>query len=874
MIDYEIIKQRAAGFMLKRGWKRLTAKRREFQQSLFEHTMVELDALISLLPILSKPNHFDLTEEEEKVLIASVIAHDAGKEKPEWQEYILGKGDFVSDVASDLTRKIIPDLCAALGFDHINDKVTNVMENCVNLHMRHERGDANVVLALLKGKERWKTLADLVDTIDNVCSARGVFGALASIERGVLANHLKVSYHHLLIRGISTTMLHKACVDSYMQRAWTPLLFYSDSTLYACSASENPSEPSLEEIETQLTEILSESTKQDVSTLMVGSPVANILPKPELFDYREAKTYLITALKKVHRKSFIKKKGAERQRVIRDYLSLKGYASSQLDENTMEELSQRIDSAYPQMVAFKFFKGMMAENLVGEKGIEIAEKEYEKVFGRGSWKALQGTSTLMPHRDMAHAVDYFWGLPGSRFSCKVDKVEELADEKKDELLIDVLNEIAQKVFSQIDQPPSRIELSRKMSNAFMKDIVKPSPRIDFKELITQQLEAYSSSKPFAGRTVKKAEYLCPVCNTPFKEGVRAVADFLDKPESHTNRGVSHGPFGYVMICEVCKYERFLRQILLRGKPAELVVLFPRMNIGYGSGNILIQKMKELYELAYNLMVGNSEDPSHQISFALTQIIARNALNRDPFQLIPAELVEIFSYRARDDTRRKQRRELEKEVKSVVGETVGDLNSEWATDYVTWDEAIDALIANRVQEPVARSIRSEVYRLIPQMKVIAQTPNMILFPLFNPFQKNKSPFEIGNESETNAALRKLFTTLLIGLSLDMSAAIIGDSDDIDFEGGEGVAYVPPVPSIRGLVGSSWISISDAEKWFRAIGSASIIAGWTAYPERSNLYSVLSAPTPGHILRRIEEKTPGGQATYSQVNYIEMVKEVLK
>ena len=29
MIDYEIIKQRAAGFMLKRGWKRLTAKRLE-----------------------------------------------------------------------------------------------------------------------------------------------------------------------------------------------------------------------------------------------------------------------------------------------------------------------------------------------------------------------------------------------------------------------------------------------------------------------------------------------------------------------------------------------------------------------------------------------------------------------------------------------------------------------------------------------------------------------------------------------------------------------------------------------------------------------------------------------------------------------------
>jgi hypothetical protein len=44
MDGYEIVKQRAAEFMLKRGWKRLTAKRREGlysepdrrKQSLFE----------------------------------------------------------------------------------------------------------------------------------------------------------------------------------------------------------------------------------------------------------------------------------------------------------------------------------------------------------------------------------------------------------------------------------------------------------------------------------------------------------------------------------------------------------------------------------------------------------------------------------------------------------------------------------------------------------------------------------------------------------------------------------------------------------------------------------------------------------------------
>ncbi|MGD9157634.1 MAG: hypothetical protein PVG39_04450 [Desulfobacteraceae bacterium] len=870
----EKIRENAAIWMLRRGWKKFTAKHREFEQSLFEHTMVELDALLSLLPILRQSNHFHLTKEEEKILIASVIAHDAGKEKPEWQEYVLGKRGFISDVNPDFTRQIIPELTNFLGFVNVDVKIISVIENCVNLHMRHERGDANVVSSLLKGQDRWKTLADLVDTIDNFCSAQGIFAALSSIERSILANHLKFSYHQITIRGVSTTMLHKACMDSFTQEGWQPLLHYSDSTLYASSASEKLSEPSLEKIEDQLVEIIKESIKQDISALMVGNPTASILPKPDLFDYQEIRNYLQGASKKVNRKSFIKKKETERIKVVTQYLSLKGERPDQSDDKVLSLHSQRIDSAHPQMVVFKFFKRAMDKNLIGVNGVKIVKEEYEKVFGEGSWTDLQNTSTLMAAKDMAQTVDYFWNLPGSQFGYKVDKIEELADEKKDELLIDILNEIARKVFSQIDHPPSRKELTQKMAKAFMQDLIKPSPGIEVKEIIAQQLEAYKSSKPFAGKVTKKAEYFCPVCNTPFKEGVKGSADFLDNPQSHTNRAVSHGSFGYVMICETCKYESFLRQIILGGKPAELIVLFPRMNIGYGSGNILVQKTKELYETAFNLMAGNSDDPGHKITFALTQIIARNALDRDLYQITPSELTEILSYRAGEDNRKKLRRTLEKEIKGVIGDTVDDLNTEWSTDFTTWDEAVDALIANRINDSVARSIRSEAYKLIPQMKLVCQTPNMILFPLFNPIKKDASPFQIAKESETNVALRKLFVSLLIGLCLDMTVAIVKDSDEIDFQGGEGVAFVPPVPSVRELVGSDWLSISDAEKWFRAIGAASIVAGWAAYPERSNLYSVLSAPTPGHILRRIEEKSESGQASYHQINYIEMVKEVLR
>ena len=180
-----VILQQAIEWMLKRNWKRLVAKRKYFNQSLFEHALVELDATLQILPLLRLPRHLNLTLEEEEILVAAVIAHDVGKERPEWQEYILGRRPFLSDIDPDLTRKVIPEICAALGFSDVGRKAIAVIENCVNLHMSGERNDTNVVSATLRGTDRWYTLANFVFHIDNICSARGVFEAKNALERSV-----------------------------------------------------------------------------------------------------------------------------------------------------------------------------------------------------------------------------------------------------------------------------------------------------------------------------------------------------------------------------------------------------------------------------------------------------------------------------------------------------------------------------------------------------------------------------------------------------------------------------------------------------------------------------------------------------------------
>jgi hypothetical protein len=77
--------RRAASWMQARGWKPKLAKRRSFEQSLFEHSLIELDVLLDLLPILAHPRHSCLSETEKKILAVSVLAHDAGKETDAWR---------------------------------------------------------------------------------------------------------------------------------------------------------------------------------------------------------------------------------------------------------------------------------------------------------------------------------------------------------------------------------------------------------------------------------------------------------------------------------------------------------------------------------------------------------------------------------------------------------------------------------------------------------------------------------------------------------------------------------------------------------------------------------------------------------------------
>jgi hypothetical protein len=432
--------------------------------------------------------------------------------------------------------------------------------------------------------------------------------------------------------------------------------------------------------------------------------------------------------------------------------------------------------------------------------------------------------------------------------------------------VETLSQVAKDGFSVLEDVnrPRRID-PHSIAEGFLVDLLHPAENASLDELVMKQLEAYGDSKPLARKT--EGQHLCPICNRHFTGGTGARADFLSNPESHTNRAPAHGSPGYIVICDACKFERFLQQQILEGKAEQMMVLMPRMNIGHRSGDLLKRKALQIWERMFNLMSEDNPDPYERFSFSLIGEIARRLPEHGIELVSPEEFVRLFTYRTGVDRSREYRRQL-KSMLTEIGDGLDEWNQYFGTDFQSDDDFFDAVEDLSITDDSGelREIRARAYKLAPQMQLVCETPHLILVPIRN-------SIGLAKDSEANAAVRELFAMLIVGLALDASVAVIRDGEGISFAGGEGVARVPPVPALRELIGCEWLGLDEAYKWVSAIAAAGRLAYAADYPERSNLYQILSSATPGHILRRIETQSKGGYVPLAYYSYLEDIKEVL-
>lgn len=938
-MNYIDIHRRAVQWMAARGWKKLWGKRGAFTQSLLQHTDIELNALCTMLPILEQKAHYGLTEAEQQALIVGTIAHDTGKETVAWQEYIqqpreLQKGRFVPHIIPELTQVVVPELVNYFGFDPaiIPDAIV-----FVNLHMKPARTATNLMGVLTSkagGSNRWAVLARIVDTIDNFCSIRGLLLTLDAIRHdgatgGAVGPHIKLSYHLLSLRGVSTTLLHRAAEDVYREAGWSPLLYFSNGTIYVADSLAEGAEPNAGLIIEHLGEVIEGELPTNLfPKMVVGTPAATMIPKPELFDYRELKLYLQEASRRVKRGSFLRKPENVRLSKMKDNKGGGYWQLSNKAEHNLGVDSERIDRAQPLMMIFKFFRDAMKPEIAGkvaglanpvqvaelaakrdetiakegdpnqaqtryEKAVQRLEKQaestfesqateqYDAVFGRGAFARLQSTSTLMPAREMVTVIDPFWALSGEVFGLPHQRMELAPDEQVQRALIAKLDEIAHAIYDALPENRRPVRVGpAEIANCFEVDIIQPSSYLDPRQVAEKQRTAYSTSKPEAMRE-RQAARLCPICNSYFRSGTSATADFVAKPDSHTNRAVSHGFTGKVVICDACKYERFLQQLLLGEKVARVLVLMPRMHVGYWTGQVFSSQAHRFYDEALSLMSNSTTNPNEHVTLTLTNMIARKLLREDEEGsnlvrtvqegLDGRTLAHLLTYNLTADKQKTYLRDLSKALRDAYEfeegrEDVAMLNDEWGTTLVDWDSLVQAVFRGELHNDIVDDIRARVYRLQPQFRVVCQTPNFVLVPLTGGFAAGK------DESDTNAALRELFILLLIGLALDCSVAAIETGEPITLEGGEGVAQVAAVPAVRDLIGNDWVGLTEAPRWLEKIGAASLLAHDTAYPVRSNLYQILTAPTPGHVLRRIEIQQKQGVSTHHPPLILKALQEV--
>lgn len=886
----------ASEWALTRGWRQKLAKRGAFEQSLLEHTLIEVDVLLELMPILSTPEHYGLTETEQKTLVIAVLAHDVGKETDEWQAYIRDPqpGRWVSHVVPELTWAVVPTLCATLGFESFGGPVQRIMAHCADFHhSRAGRADGAILEAMLTGgSDRFLTLASLVKAIDHFCSAASGAHATEAVERDpALGHHLRVARHEVMVRGVSTTFLHRAAQAAFQQCGWRPLLYFSNATVYGADPNDQLVAPTVGEIQKLLKAEIDGAMALDVAPLMVGSPTGNVLPKPDLLSFAESRSYLQAAAGKIGRQSFAGAYQREKKRaqdpgapgqgtrrrkpkaaVIREYWNDVGKDGEPYSDE-MDRDAGRISVAHPEMMVFKFFKAMMNPDklpAVGKDGAALASTSYEETFGPDSWGALQSTSTLMPARDMAGTVDYFWALPGAAVNHpEVAHVAELPDQARLQLLIDILHGIAQSVYAAIAQPSPRDKLSQDMAEGFSRDLLTPAPGGDIQTLAQHQLDHYTQSKPFAGKESKKGIYLCPICNAAFDsaEGVKASADFIDNPETHTNRGIAYGPFGYVMVCSTCYFERLLLQVLLGSRPKEVITLLPRLNLGPGKGQQVVDGIRGWVEAAKAQMRGEAGSLESGFSLGLTDQAARHLGDRDPFGLKPEELLSLFSYRFTADTQKKRRAEAMRRLKEAFDDDLDTLNVACAQSVATWEEAVEALIENRIVQQEFAVIRREVFRLYETIHLVCQTPNLIFVPL---------SYEVaadGKESEASKGLRRLYVALVLSMAFDAAVAIHKEGEPVDFHATAGAAFVPPVAAVRSLVGYDWLPILEVRRWLSAIGAASQLGRDTGLSPRSALYQILAGDPPERLVRRVEEYL-GKEGRPVTVRHLRLIEQLPK
>ncbi len=877
-----------------------------------------------------------LTADELAQACLGILAHDAGKASPAWQDWIRRGDDTRSPGQEDeqCIRDQVARFAERLGFEVRPEAVTAALRT-----LRSERTAAATAkqLFVVHGRGRWIVVADLVAAIDHACSANGLLDALDTLRRGYLGDKIRFDYHLVRARGMSTPFVHRAAEEAFEQAGWMVALRFAEGSLYVVGRASGCSAPLADalaaSLEAALTQALAGGSAESHAELVVNRKAATqtVFPSPDLIDIERLREYLEVAGKRAGPEAFMRKKPEHQRKVLEKFFKLVDRDASALgSSDVLAREASRVSRAHPEMMILKAFRdATLVKQKEGkvfdpsrecftdddkphlERFSQRSEKSYDELFGVGAHKELARTSTLQPYQDM-RTVERFWSLPASRFDREVpgDRVELLPDKDRADLLIEQLSGIFERAISDLPTPPhlrhassgqnsSTEDVATRISDgfpvqrrprpltpqgfakAFSRDVLHPNQGNSAPEHAREQLEYYCSGK----ESTKTAggRHLCPICNEAFGAGRPAKAAFLDKPEQHTNRAPAFGSDAPIVICDPCRLDRIFGKLVARFRPEITFVVYPRHNVGREVGRFHLERAREFMRLASEFMGDTTPDAAHKPSLSLTETIARNLGLRSPEGMPAVGLAEMLLFRNTEKKLQEYRKKLE-DLMCEQGDTIEQWNAVFDTNYGDAETLLSAIEKGDIANELARQLRAEAFAIRASFAMVAQTPHAILLPSADPLK-----MKVGDsfEAEMNSGIRQVFVALLLALGLEAKVAILRDGVPPEPDLLEGIVAIPENAALRRLFRGPWIDLVDtgegrarrpgAITWLRAIAAASQLGGIEvnktyAFPQRSAYYSILTAATPGHLVRRIEEATKQA-VRRDHLEWIEAVAEVL-
>lgn len=893
-------------WMLRRQWHRLQAKRDPFRQSLLAHALSQVNVVASLAPLLTDPDGAALRDEDILVLLAAVASHDVGKETPEWQAYVERRSIRVGHVDPVLAHKAARELVELLGLTEVAEIVSGI-----TLHMTATSGGGDVLVRALTGghtNRRWRELADWAAQIDNLCSAADVDLALIWARRpgGLLGRCLAWTRHRVrVIRGVSTTLLHRAALDSYTAVGWLPILTYADSTLYAAPKSNGATEPLVSDLTERAASVFQEALdKADLINEVVGSPIADMFPKPELFHPRLMPAYLERALMRSKSANF-RKKTLEVIARIRTRMQNESLFSETVARELPAddaELRQILASSTPLAEAFRFFKAVFCTDKLASwpaEHVKVLAARFDATFGDGAFQALVGLSTQMPARDYLLTRRFF------RIEAPEGVlVSSLPESRQAELCVELLTQLAEVVL----EPGREMGLltpldGGALAKTFLADLIAATDA-------ETMLESYAGAKTAGPHRTT----LCPITNETSTGAAGGGSDLGLSRDAHTNRWpIQRSGLDTVTVSTATRREMMLRRFALGEVPDRILAIVPPFQLGRHEAQALVDRALAIGSAFHESALGDRASATQRYSLGLTGQIARR-LDRSDARDVPDDLLGLLSYSVSPDRGTEHRKSLRTELLKLTGaeslaegddaeqEALRVLNDEYlVTPYASFDEAVNALYHGADEsaagalgeDPDLADLRARALKLRAPARVVCRTPHAVYLLIQGQIGLNPK------EKEASRAVRELLLLMLFATGLGGSVAILEKTESFTFSGGEGAVRLPASPALREVVFEGrrrllahgravgfgpdhvtheWLGIRELDTWLAIVVAAHGLADiendrrQPVFERNNALYHALSARSAGFLLRQVEQRA-GRSAVARALPHIEALELIL-